>query len=43
MKRQREEEERERLENGEDPGEDPYNGDLTRGWQNENSAYMIYG
>ena len=38
----REEEEKERLENGgEENAEDPYGGDLTKGWQEENNS--IYG
>jgi hypothetical protein len=40
-RKQREEEEKDRLENGGEPAEDPYGGDLTRGWQNENSAYNM--
>ena len=41
--KQREEEEKERLENGEEPAEDQYGGDLTKAWQNENSAYNMNG
>jgi hypothetical protein len=41
-RRMREEEEKERLENGgEENAEDPYGGDLTKGWQEENNS--IYG
>jgi hypothetical protein len=40
-KRQREEEEKERMENGEEMGNQG-DGDMSRAWQNEQSAYMMY-